>query len=266
MTVAAFDAPGQPDRRTRVVIVDDHALLRAGTRQILDADARVAVVGEAADVAGAVATVADTEPHVVLVDIRLPDGNGIDLARRLVTEHPGTAVVILSAYDDDHYVQAALAAGVSGYLLKTMPGDDLTGSVVAARTGTTVLDPALVARLARPRSAPAADADRLTWRERQVAALVAEGLPNKTIARTLGISARTVEAHLNHVFTKLGLSSRTELVRFALSVGLGTTDTVPTGPAEAPGPAAAGPVSPPGPGTSGPDAPTGPAPPGVFGT
>jgi two-component system, NarL family, response regulator DevR len=215
-----IDALGRPGQRTRVAIVDDHALLRAGTRQILDSHERIEVVGEAQDAAGAVALVAASQPDVVLVDIRLPDGNGIEVARRLVADHPTCAVVILSAYDDDHYVEAALTAGVSGYLLKTMPGDELTRSVLAAHGGTTVLDPTLVARLARPREAPAPDPTRLTWREHEVAGLVAEGLPNKTIAARLGISARTVEAHLNHVFSKLDISSRTELVRFALSHGL----------------------------------------------
>jgi DNA-binding NarL/FixJ family response regulator len=222
-----IDAFGDGGRCTRVAIVDDHALLRAGTRQILDAHERIEVVGEAQDAAGALTLVADTGPDVVLVDIRLPDGNGIDVARRLVADHPATAVVILSAYDDDHYVEAALSAGVSGYLLKTMPGDELTRSVLAAHGGTTVLDPTLVARLARPRTAPPPDPARLTWREREVAGLVAEGLPNKTIAARLEISARTVEAHLNHVFSKLGISSRTELVRFVLSHGLAGPEPAP---------------------------------------
>ncbi|HXW33516.1 MAG TPA: response regulator transcription factor, partial [Acidimicrobiales bacterium] len=145
------DAAQDTDGPTRVVIVDDHALLRAGTRQILDSDGSMAVVGEASDGISALSVVDETRPDVVLVDIRLPDGNGIDLARRIASGHPQTTVVILSAYDDDDYVQAAIGAGVSGYLLKTMPGEELVRAIRAARSGTTVLDPAVTARLANPR-------------------------------------------------------------------------------------------------------------------
>lgn len=205
---------------TRVLIVDDHALLRAGTRQMIDADATMLVVGEAADGATALTMLESESPDVVLVDIRLPDVNGIELAKRIVGSNPNVKVVILSAYDDDDYVRAALGNGVSGYLLKTMPGDELVRAIKAARCGTTVLDPAVTARLTNPRSSDAEDEDGLTWRERQVAALVGEGLSNKAIASRLGISIRTVEGHLSHTFTKLDITSRTELVRFALGSGL----------------------------------------------
>ena len=158
-----------------------------------------------------------TLPDMALVDIRLPDRNGIELARSIVEQSPGTKVIILSAYDDDDYVRAAIDAGVSGYLLKTMPGDELVRAVRAAASGTTVLDPAVTANLSRPRSeSQSGGIGSLTWREQQVVKLVAEGLANKTIARRLGISARTVEGHLNHVFAKLDVVSRTELVRLAL--------------------------------------------------
>jgi DNA-binding NarL/FixJ family response regulator len=202
-----------------VVIVDDHALLRKGTRQILSEAIGIAVVAEAANGADALAAVASTRPDVVLVDIRLPDQNGIELARNIVEHYPDSKVVILSAYDDEDYVRAAMDVGVVGYLLKTMPGDDLVRAVRAAAGGMTVLDPAVRDSLANPRSRPAREEAfaALTWREKQVVQLVAEGLANKNIAIQLGISARTVEGHLNHVFVKLGVSSRTELVRLALS-------------------------------------------------
>ena len=204
----------------RIVIVDDHEVLRAGTRQIISEAPDMAVVGEAADAASAVTVVRAERPDVVLLDIRLPDRNGIDLARQLTAELPDTAVIIISAYDDHDYVEAALDAGVRGYLLKTMPGHELVGAVRAAAGNMTVLDPVVTANLRRGRPTGGSDAENLTWREQEVAALVAEGLPNKTIARRLSISARTVEGHLNHIFAKLGLSSRTELVRFAISHGL----------------------------------------------
>ncbi len=225
-----------PSGDIRVLIVDDHALLRAGTLQILEAAEGISVVGEAADGDAALAMAAELRPDVMLVDIRMPGRNGIEVARQVVAEELDIRVIVLSAYDDDDYVRAALAAGVSGYLLKTMPGDELVRAVRAASSGMTVLDPVISHNLAQPRSvaaAPAPDDSRLSWRERQVVDLVAEGLPNKTIATRLGISARTVEGHLNHIFTKLDLSSRTELVRFALAQPVpGTGTGSPGSPSE----------------------------------
>jgi DNA-binding NarL/FixJ family response regulator len=215
-----------------VVVVDDHEVLRTGTRQILETAPDMVVVGEADDGESALALVKELRPDVVLVDIRLPDHNGIDVARQLTSNHPDTKVVILSAYDDPEYLRAALAAGVAGYLLKTMPRDELINAVRAAGLGTTVLDAAVSSHLARgPRSATDIDVATLTTRERQVIQLVADGLPNKAIAARLGISARTIEGHLNHVFSKLGVASRTELVRFALANNL--REVVPDLPADA---------------------------------
>ena len=130
----APESLGAPPVR-RVVVIDDHELLRAGTRRILDDASGFTVVGEADDGEAAVRVVEETEPDVVLVDIRLPSVNGIDLARRIVERHPGTTVLILSAYDDEHYVRAALSAGVAGYLLKTTPSDELVRSIRDACDG-----------------------------------------------------------------------------------------------------------------------------------
>ena len=213
------------DAPLRIVIVDDHELLRTGTRQILSDAEGMAVVAEAADAAHAIEAVESTWPDIVLVDIRLPDRNGIELARLILERCPSTRVVILSAYDDEDYVRAAMDAGVAGYLLKTMPGDELVRAVRAAASGVTVLDSAVSTNLGREHPSPDSDPkdafSALTWRERQVVELVAEGLANKAIATRLGISGRTVEGHLNHVFVKLGVVSRTELVRLALAGSAG---------------------------------------------
>ncbi|MDA8379805.1 MAG: response regulator transcription factor [Actinomycetota bacterium] len=213
-----------------VVIVDDHGLLRAGTRQILEEAGGFQVVGEAADGEAGLALVAELDPELVLVDIRLPGLNGIEVARRIAAGDAGTRVVVVSAYDDEDYVQAALAAGVAGYLLKTTPGDELVGALRAALSGVTVLDPAITSHLAAARAARARAHDglegrpdvspSLTAREAEVVHLVVEGLANKAIAHRLGISVRTVEGHLNHIFDKTGASSRTELFRLALERGL----------------------------------------------
>ena len=130
-------------------------------------------------------------------------------------------MVVLSAYDDDELVRAAFEVGVTGYLLKTMPRDELIGAVRAAGQGTTVLDPVLSARLVGTQgsSSPLGES-RLTWRERETVELVAEGLSNRAIAVRMGVSVRTIEGHLNHAFAKLGVESRTELVRLVLMRGL----------------------------------------------
>jgi DNA-binding NarL/FixJ family response regulator len=221
----------QPAGLLRVLIVDDHEVLRAGTRQVLEASNDIAVVGEADDGAAALAVIDDLDPDVVLIDVRLPDRNGIDVCRQLTVTHPSVRVVILSAYDDDGFVRAALEAGATGYLLKTMARDELVAAVRAASQGTTVLDPVLSPRLAGAQSGwGAGSGPPLTWRERETVELVAQGLANKAIAARLGVSVRTVEGHLNHVFTKLGVESRTELVRYVLTHGF--VSAVPSSEAE----------------------------------
>jgi DNA-binding NarL/FixJ family response regulator len=213
----------------RVVVIDDHEVLRAGTRQVLETTADIVVVGEADSWDTALELIDQQRPDVALVDIQLSGHNGIDLARQLSADHPGTRVVILSAYDDDAFVRRAFEAGVAGYLLKTMPRDELINAVRAVGMGTTVLDPAVSARLAGANTlTEVAGAPRLTLREQEVVALVADGLSNKAIAIRLGVSTRTVEGHVNHVFTKLDLESRTELVRYVLTNGLPTGSSGPS--------------------------------------
>ncbi len=212
---------GPTNEPLRVVVIDDHEVLRAGTRQVLETAQDIVVVGEAEDWDAALGVIGELRPDIALVDIQLSGRNGIDLARQLSTDHPATRVVILSAYDDDDFIRRAFEAGVAGYLLKTMPRDELINAVRAVGMGTTVLDPAVSTHLARATSAGVTGAPRLTLREREVVALVADGLSNKAIATRLGVSTRTVEGHVNHVFTKLDLESRTELVRYVLTNGLG---------------------------------------------
>ncbi len=201
----------------RTVIVDDHELLRTGTRRILEEGTGFLVVGEAADAETARIVVADTRPDLVITDIRLPTANGIDLGRELVADDPDLTVVILSAYDDEHYIRAAMAAGISGYLLKTMPSTELVAAIRQACAGTWPIHlPGRSAGEKEGEQRPAAGR-LLTTRENAVVRLVARGMTNKAIASQLGISPRTVEGHLNHVFEKLDVLSRTELVHYALA-------------------------------------------------
>lgn len=209
------------NRPRRVVVVDDHELLRAGTRRILEDSTGYSVVGEAGESNGALEVIKQKMPDVVLVDIRLPGVNGIDLARQIITDYPQMTVLILSAYDDENYIRASLAAGVSGYLLKTMPSDELIRSITAACEGSGFVSKSPSTQ-GEKAGAPRAgqSATRLTAREDEIVRLVARGMSNKAIAHQLSISVRTVEGHLNHVFEKVSASSRTELVHYALANSL----------------------------------------------
>jgi DNA-binding NarL/FixJ family response regulator len=209
------------DRRLRVLVVDDHEVQRVGTRQVLETAKDIVVVAETGGGNDAVILAGEVNPDIALLDIRLPDRNGIDVARELAVHHRSTRVVILSAYDDDSSVRGALDAGVIGYLLKTMPREQLISAVRAAGHGDTVLDPAVSERWEIGSHSQSASAGaHLTPRERQIVALVGEGMSNRSIGAHLGVSVRTVEGHLNHVFSKMGMEGRTELARFAVTNGL----------------------------------------------
>ena len=208
----------------RIVIADDHALVREGTRQILEDHPGLVVAGEAQDGEEAVAMVARLQPDVVLMDISMPKLNGIDATRIIKKESPATSVLILTAYDDDQYIFALLDAGAAGYLLKNVRGEELAQAVRAVAEGESVLHPAIAAKVFKryTRSDQAVDdeIEPLTNRESEVLAIAARGLSNKMIARELSLSDRTVQVHLSNIFGKLGVASRTEAVITALQRGL----------------------------------------------
>lgn len=207
-----------PVARTRVLVAEDHPLFRHGTRQILEQEPDLEVVGEVERGDQVLAETGRLDPHVVLVDIRLPGLSGIEVAKRLAAEHPDVRVIVLTAFEDDQYVMEALSAGVSGYLLKTAPAEEIVSAVRAVRTGSFVLQETISRRLGWQRMGQRTRAPlQLSVRELQIVRLITEGLHNKQIARKLGISPRTVDAHLNNSFSKLGVSSRTELVRVAMA-------------------------------------------------
>jgi DNA-binding NarL/FixJ family response regulator len=204
----------------RVVVVDDHALHRDGTRQILEAHPDLQVVGEADSGEVALALVNQLRPDVVLMDIRLPGMNGIEATRRLTRDHPEIRVIMVSAYDEDEYVRGALEAGAAGYLRKTAPGRELVQAVRAVATGASVLQSGLAARLLISSRQPAPGAADLTERELAVLRLLMAGLHNREVASRLGISTRTVDRHCDNIYAKLGVSSRTEAVVRAISTKL----------------------------------------------
>lgn len=200
----------------RVLVVDDHPVVRQGTRMILE-NAGLEVVGEADSAERALELAAAAGPDVVLADVRLPGMSGIDLTAELRRAHPAVRVLILSSYGNLSYVKAALAAGAAGYLLKTAPDGEVVSAVHSVALGTTVLDASVSVELLTQGDH---DAQPLTDREREVVGLVAQGLANKAIASKLQVSKRTVDAHLGHLFTKLGVSSRAELVAWAARHGM----------------------------------------------
>ncbi len=209
----------------RIVIADDHALVREGTRQILEDHPGLVVAGEAQDGEEAVAMVSRLQPDVVLMDIAMPKLNGIEATRLIKKESPATSVLILTAYDDDQYIFALLDAGAAGYLLKNVRGEELAQAVRAVAEGESVLHPTIASKVFKrytsPGRAPAQEeVDRLSDRESEVLAMAARGLSNKMIARELSLSDRTVQVHLSNIFGKLGVASRTEAVITALQRGL----------------------------------------------
>ncbi len=204
----------------RVVVVDDHALHRDGTRQILEAHPDLQVVGDAASGEVALALVNQLHPDVVLLDIRLPGMNGIEVARQLTRDHPDVRVLMVSAYDEDEYVRGALEAGAAGYLRKTAPGKELVQAVRAVAGGASVLQSGLTARLLISSRQPEQGGADLSERELAVLKLLAAGLHNREVAARLGISTRTVDRHCDNIYAKLGVGSRTEAVVRAISTKL----------------------------------------------
>jgi NarL family two-component system response regulator YdfI len=205
----------------RVLIADDHMVVREGLRAILEAAEDVDLVGEAADGAEAVQLAGELAPDVVLMDLRMPGVDGIEAIRQIKARYPGVEVVILTTYDDDENIVRGLRAGARGYLLKDSGRKALFEAIRAAARGESLLPSAViekvVAHLAEPRPVETA---RLSKREQEVLALLARGAANKEIAARLYISERTVKAHVTSIFNKLGVNSRAEAVAVALRGGL----------------------------------------------
>ncbi|MGY1914537.1 response regulator [Blastococcus sp. SYSU DS0973] len=202
----------------RVVVVDDHPVVRGGLVGWLDAQPDLHVVGEAGDGAEALAQVAEQEPDVVLMDLRMPRMDGVTAIVRLAAAHPAVRVLVLTTYDTDADIVRAVEAGATGYLLKDTPLPQLAEAVRAAARGETVLAPPVAARLVSRMRAPAVDAP--TARELEVLGGVARGLTNAEIGRQLFIGEATVKTHLLRVFAKLGVDDRTRAVLVAVERGL----------------------------------------------
>lgn len=219
--------------KIKILIADDHAVVREGTRQILEQEPDLEVVAEAGDGEEAVRLAGSVKPNVAIIDISMPKVDGIEATKQIKSLYPAIAVLILTAYDDDQFVFSLLEVGAAGYLLKSVRGRELVDAVRAVHAGESVLHPAIARKvLNRFVPAPGKPAGRkplevLSERETEVLRLATRGSSNQEIANELCLSLRTVQAHLGHIFNKLQVSSRTEAVVRALKEGWVTLDDIP---------------------------------------
>jgi two-component system response regulator NreC len=206
----------------RVVLVDDHAVVRAGLRLLLEAEEDIEVVGEAENARRALFETIEGKPDVVLLDVVMPEQSGIEAVKPLLDAVPGVKVLVLSMQDDPSYVREAFAAGANGYVLKEAADTELVDAVRQVAAGGSYVHPTLGARLisAEAEERRRAEEDPLSEREREILRLLALGHTNQEIAKMLYISVRTAEAHRAHIMRKLSLGTRAELVRYALQNGL----------------------------------------------
>jgi DNA-binding NarL/FixJ family response regulator len=203
----------------RVLLADDHAVVRQGLRMFLSLDSELEVVGDACDGAEAVRLSRLLKPDVVLMDLVMPGMDGLTAIAAIKSELPDIEIIALTSVLADDSVVGAVRAGAIGYLLKDTESDDLCRAIKAAAAGQVQLSPAAAARLVREVRAPESP-EPLTTRETEVLQLIAEGEANKEIARTLGISERTVKSHVSNILTKLGMQSRTQAALYAIRIGL----------------------------------------------
>jgi NarL family two-component system response regulator LiaR len=206
----------------RVLVVDDHAVVREGLRAFLELQDGIEVVAEAADGQAAVETAARAHPDVVLMDLVMPRVDGIAAMRVLRETAPKARVIVLTSFLDDDKLLPALRLGAAGYLLKNARPEEVARAVRAAHAGETLLDPVVAARLVETLAADGGEEplDRLTPREREVLVLLGRGFPNKLIARELGVAEKTVKTHVGHVLAKLGVTDRTQAAVVAVRAGL----------------------------------------------
>lgn len=221
-------APGNPDP-IRVLLADDHAVVRAGIRQFLEQASDIRVVAEAGDGETACRLMEQHQPDVAVLDIQMPTLSGIEVTRWMRQHYPAIGILMLTAYDDEPYVQAVLRAGANGYVLKTAAPEEIIRAVRDVYQGKAALDTMLAQRLLQRLAGQEQQAlvEPLTDRELQVLTLAAKGLTNKAIGLQLQISNRTVQNHLANVFSKLQASSRTEAVMRAVSLGLISANLIP---------------------------------------
>jgi NarL family two-component system response regulator LiaR len=206
----------------RVLIADDHAVVREGLRTFLELQDGIAVAGEASDGEEAVRQAEALKPDVVLMDLVMPRLDGVGAMRELRRRLPAARVIVLTSFAEDERLLPAIQAGAAGYLLKNVAPPELARAIRAAHAGEALIDPVIAARLVDAIAQPAGEPahERLTAREREVLALIARGYANKRIALELGIAEKTVKTHVGHVLAKLGVTDRTQAAVHAVRLGL----------------------------------------------
>jgi NarL family two-component system response regulator LiaR len=222
------------NNKINVLLADDHIVVREGTRELLQRELDMEVVGEASDGEEAVSLVRKLKPDVVVMDIAMPKLNGIEATRQLKQFRPQTAVLVLTAYDNDQYIMALLEAGAAGYLLKNVRGSQLVEAIRAVYAGESVLQPSTTRRVidyltlkSNHTEDIAPVANPLTTREMEILILAAKGVGNKDIADSLTLSIRTIQSHLSNIFKKLAVASRTEAILYGLKRGWFAMEDLP---------------------------------------
>lgn len=217
------------DEKIRILLADDHVMLRQGTLALLQREADIEVIGQASDGRQAVDLAHDLRPDIVVMDVRMPELSGVEATRLIREALPEVQVLVLTAHDDEQYIFSLLEAGASGYLLKTAPVSELAKAIRQVKSGESPLSPSIARKIVvrmsnkdakSPQAAQEnANSNDLTSRELEVLQLLAQGMNNRAIAESMSVSERTVHAHLSNIFTKMGVSSRLEAVLFAIRRG-----------------------------------------------
>ena len=217
--------------KIKVLLADDHIIVREGTREFVQREPDMEVVGEAGDGEEAVKLANELKPDVIVMDIRMPKLNGIEATKKIKELEPSIAVLVLTAYENDQYIFALLEAGAAGYLLKGVRVQEVIEAIRAVYAGESVLHPVIarrvINRVVAPVPAEAPVSERLSEREMEVLKLAAKGISNKDIADELFLSPRTIQAHLGNIFNKLGVASRTEAILHGLRKGWLTLEDLP---------------------------------------
>ena len=205
-------------QRIRVFLLDDHEIVRRGLRDLLEDSGRIEVVGEAGSAAEAMSRIPPTRPDVAVLDVRLPDGDGVSVCRDVRSRHPEIQCLMLTSFSDDEALFQAIMAGASGYLLKQIKGPDMVDAIVRVAAGQSLLDPAITARVLERLRQPPEEDERLaslTGQERKVLALIAEGLTNRQIGERIHLAEKTVKNYVSNLLTKLGMERRTQAAVYA---------------------------------------------------
>jgi NarL family two-component system response regulator LiaR len=218
--------------KIRILLADDHVILRQGTRQLLENEPDMEIVGEASDGLEAVQLVSELKPDVVIIDVAMPKMNGIEATKKIKEILPATTILVLTGYDYDEYIFKLLEIGAAGYLLKDVGGDELVGAIRAVYMGEPVLHPTVMRKLMDRCKTPSTQqtevsSEGLSEREMEVLKMAMSGKSNKDIAEALAISVRTVQAHMRGIFNKLGVGSRSEAILCALKKGWFNLEDIP---------------------------------------